>query len=215
MAIASFFFLFIAYPVPKQAKKIPLSQAIGLLRDPFLMLFALLLALQSGLEGLLNNWSNSYILEKGLGSSAEALYALSVSMIALTLSRLMMSKLLNLYSSRMILWFSLMIMGLGIFLFHTAGDIKLVMFSLALMGLGIGPVFPIALGFVGEKFADLSATAFSLVFGIALGGNMIINYFMGWLATQQTMTALPYLEASVILTMLFLFYLIDYRIFRK
>ena len=91
----------------------------------------------------------------------------------------------------------------------------MVMFALALMGLGIGPIFPIALGFVGEKFADLSATAFSLVFGIALGGNMIINYFMGWLATQQSMTALPYLQGVVVLGMFFLFYLIDYRMFRK
>ena len=38
------------------------------------------------------------------------------------------------------------------------------------------------LGFVGNRYKELSGTAFSLVLVIALLGNMIINYCMGIIA---------------------------------
>jgi fucose permease len=40
------------------------------------------------------------------------------------------------------------------------------------------------LGIVGEKFADLSGTAFSIVLTIALLGNMIVNFLMGVIAEK-------------------------------
>ena len=37
---------------------------------------------------------------------------------------------------------------------------------------------------VGFRFPFLSATAFSIVLGISLAGNITINYFTGWLVQQ-------------------------------
>jgi MFS family permease len=54
--------------------------------------------------------------------------------------------------------------------------------GLILTGAGLAAGFPIMLGFVGERFKELSGTAFSIAFAIALIGNMIINYSMGFIA---------------------------------
>lgn len=56
------------------------------------------------------------------------------------------------------------------------------------------------LGFVGEQFADLSGTAFSFAFTIALIGNMLINYGMGIIVHQygvQQLTTVCYAEISL------------------
>jgi MFS family permease len=52
------------------------------------------------------------------------------------------------------------------------------------MGAGLAAGFPIMLGFVGDRFKELSGTAFSIAFVIALAGNMIINYSMGFIAQR-------------------------------
>lgn len=53
--------------------------------------------------------------------------------------------------------------------------------GLVLIGAGLAAGFPIMLGLVGERFKELSGTAFSIVFAIALAGNMIINYCLGFI----------------------------------
>jgi FHS family glucose/mannose:H+ symporter-like MFS transporter len=49
------------------------------------------------------------------------------------------------------------------------------------IGAGLAAGFPVMLGFVGDHFATVSGTAFSIVITIALAGNMAVNYLMGFL----------------------------------
>ncbi len=46
------------------------------------------------------------------------------------------------------------------------------------------------LGFVGDRFKELSGTAFSIAFVIALIGNMIINYSMGFIVQKYGVSQL-------------------------
>ena len=53
------------------------------------------------------------------------------------------------------------------------------------------------LGLVGDRYKQLSATAFSLVLVIALVGNMIINYSMGVIAQRygiRQLTTVAFIE---------------------
>ena len=66
---------------------------------------------------------------------------------------------------------------------------QLISFNIAvagfvLLGAGLSGGFPIMLGFVGSLYSDLSGTAFSLVFFIALIGNTLINLLMGLVAQK-------------------------------
>jgi MFS family permease len=54
--------------------------------------------------------------------------------------------------------------------------------SLFIIGAGLASGFPVMLGFTGNRFKELSGTAFSLVLSIGLLGNMLINYGMGLIA---------------------------------
>jgi fucose permease len=48
-----------------------------------------------------------------------------------------------------------------------------------LVGCGFAPVFPLILGFVGDRYANLSGTAFSVVIVMALIGGMLLPYLTG------------------------------------
>ena len=53
-----------------------------------------------------------------------------------------------------------------------------------LLGTGFAPTFPVVLAFVGDRYAQLSGTAFSVVMVMALTGGMILPYLTGVLGTS-------------------------------
>ena len=48
-----------------------------------------------------------------------------------------------------------------------------------LVGCGFAATFPVVLGFVGDRYAQLSGTAFSIVIVMALTGGMLLPYLTG------------------------------------
>jgi len=79
--------------------------------------------------------------------------------------------------------------------------------GLILSGAGLAGGFPLMLGITGKYFAQLSGTAFSFVFTLALIGNMLINYLMGIIVDEfgvQHLTTVAYIEIAF-MTMLFYF----------
>ncbi|MDQ3996785.1 MAG: hypothetical protein M3303_07170, partial [Gemmatimonadota bacterium] len=53
-----------------------------------------------------------------------------------------------------------------------------------LLGVGFAATFPVVLGFVGDRYAHLSGTAFSIVFVMALTGGMVLPYLTGVLGAK-------------------------------
>jgi fucose permease len=64
----------------------------------------------------------------------------------------------------------------------TTGSLLTAVPGLMLTGAGLAAGFPAMLGITGERFGEISGTAFSLVLSVALIGNMLINYLMGVIA---------------------------------
>jgi fucose permease len=56
-----------------------------------------------------------------------------------------------------------------------------------LLGVGFAATFPTILGFVGERYAELSGTAFSLVIAIALCGGMLLPWIAGLIGSTYGM----------------------------
>jgi MFS family permease len=136
----------------------------------------------------------------------KALMGLTVHMAALTLMRLALGRLLKIYKNTTILNCCYALIIAGGLLFWLGNSFELLLIALMLFGAGFAGVFPIFLGLVGNKFAHLSATAFSVIFVIALLGNMILNYGMGLLSFHYGVKQLPLLLlfASICMGILFL-----------
>jgi fucose permease len=215
MLIPVFYFLFLAFPNPKQAQGFPLKAGLSLIKQPALLLTGFFLFFQSGVESLVNNWTTSYLHDKLSISSGMALYALSFSVVGLTVARILLGSILKKTSSFVVMLFSLAMVAAGGLLLYSAHSYSVSFAALIMMGVGLAGGFPIILGYVGQLYANLSGTAFSIALVIALTGNTIINYSFGVIAKDFSIGYLPLMIVACIACMFIVLLLIRQKVIGK
>jgi fucose permease len=177
-------FALVELPPPKQAHGFPLRRVGALLGDAVLLLVGLMLFLQSGMEITLGGWSAQYVREE-LGLSEErSILILSLFWVGMMLARLILSALLQSRPASVVyLAFLIVAMaGAGLLLAvraPAAGGA-----GLFLLGAGLAAGYPILLGLLGGRYAELTGTAFSAVFVMALVGGSALPYVTGVLGER-------------------------------
>ena len=171
-----------------------------------LLLIAFFLFFQSALEAIVNNWATTYLIKHGIAKD-DALFALSLHITGMVVARLLTGSVFRRVPQVGIMWSCLALLAIGIFLMQIGSSFPVTAAGLILSGAGLSGGFPIMLGFVGERFASLSGTAFSFVFVVALIGNMLINYAMGVIVHDygiEHLTTVSYIQIGL-MAALFLF----------
>jgi FHS family glucose/mannose:H+ symporter-like MFS transporter len=202
-------FLLIRFPPPKQRTgKFSPAKSFVLLKDPIFLFAGLALAVQSGMEGMSNDWMTRYFKKVALGPERADEWKTQLGLVAVTgamvAARLVLSGLLKRVNSRWVLFGSLLITAAGALLLRLAGAYGVSLAAAFLIGAGLAAAFPVVLGYVGDLYPAQSGTAFSTLFFIALLGNMTINKSFGALAQihgvrQYTWVMLGCLTLSAIL----------------
>lgn len=207
------FFLVIRFPPPKQKQGVPFLQGRRLLNDKVLILISFFLFCQSSFEGIINNWTTTYLLDQLDVPQSRALYALSLYVVGMAVMRLLIGSVWRNLRPRTILYISFVLLVIGCTLLRSGISYPLSVAGLILTGGGLAGGFPVMLGFVGERYTDLSATAFSFVLVVALIGNIFVNYLMGLIAqaygVMHLTTAAYTLTAVMIILTLFIVRRVD------
>jgi FHS family glucose/mannose:H+ symporter-like MFS transporter len=167
------------FPAPKQPQGFPLVAAKGLLRDPVLILMGFMLFLESGMEITVGGWTATFFKEELQIPGQRALVYLSVYWFGMMLARLALGALLKRASPTRILLSSLATAFVGALLLILTDSAPLAAIGVFLLGCGFAATFPVILGFVGDRYTQLSGTAFSVVMVMALIGGMILPYLTG------------------------------------
>jgi MFS family permease len=97
----------------------------------------------------------------------------------MVIMRLLTGTFLRNLSAKKILFASFCFLFLGLICIKLEVTYYLALAGLMLIGAGLAGGFPVMLGFVGERYAKLSGTAFSFVLVVALFGNILVNFGMG------------------------------------
>lgn len=177
--LSAILFMIVRYPAAKQSRGISLKQIRALLSDITLLIIAFFLFFQSAFEGLMNNWSTTYLTEHDGLSYEAALIGLSLLVVGMTLMRLLIGSLFRDMEEKKLLNISFIIILSSLILLRLSGSALQAASALFLTGAGLAAGFPTMLGLVGQRYPSLSGTVFSFVLVIALTGNMIINWLMG------------------------------------
>ena len=180
--LTGIFFIIIKFPPPKQIHGVPFTKSIKLVKDKVLIVISFFLFFQSGFEGIINNWTTTYMMKRLPVDQSSALYGLTLFVAGMVVMRLLIGSLFRSFSSRKLLIMSFVFIILGLIVLKVSSSFNISAVGLVSLGAGLSGGFPIMLGFVGNLYAELSGTAFSLVFFIALIGNTIINFLMGLVA---------------------------------
>jgi len=215
MLLAAIYFLTIKFPTAKHEKGLPVKEALKLLKQPALLLTSFFLFFQSGAESLINNWTTTFFQSDLKFSEKDSLFALSCYLGGLTLARLLLGKLLKKISSFSIMITSLLLAAAGGFLLLNSDSYAISLVALIMLGAGFAASFPVILGYIGQIYANLSGTAFSIAFVIGLTGNTLINYFFGLLSNHYGTKQLPVLLLCVIACLLVQLLLIKQNISSK
>lgn len=189
--LVALLFLSIRFPSPKQQQGFPLAKGLSLLKDMTLILFGFILFFQSGMEGMMNTWTTTYLLEEVHATQEQALFALSCLVAGLTAARLVLSRVLRLLSPWSALFISVGLITAGGIMLWSAEAYAVALTGLAIVGVGFAAVFPVVLGAIGDAYASLSGTAFGIALVIALVGNTILNYLVGVVAQSYGIEHFP------------------------
>ena len=209
------YFLVIAFPPAKQqaARGFALTDSLVLLKEPIFLFAGLALAIQSGMEGMSNDWITRYfkkvIFVGEHVAEWKTLLALMAVTAAMVVARIALAGLLKKIKSEVVLFGSVaMTAGAAVLLMFASGYAPALVAAL-MVGAGLAAGFPVVLSYIGDLYPTRSGTAFSTIFFVALVGNMTINKTFGVVAQihgiqQYTKVMLVCLALSAFLLFLVL-----------
>jgi MFS family permease len=103
--------------------------------------------------------------------------------------------------------------GAALLIAAPGNSIYLALVGPLLIGTGLAAIFPVVLGYVGDRYPQQSGTAFSTIFVVALAGNMAINKAFGYVAHNFGVQQFPLVLIGLLVLSAMLLHLVyQYRI---
>lgn len=202
--LVSIFYLIIGFPAPRHPQGFPMKEASRLLKDRWILIAGFILFIQSGMEGLANNWSTTFLQENKDFLNQHALFSLTCLVAGMAFMRLVLGWALHHIPSGLVLITSIALAITGTILLLLTESSLSTYAGMAFVGAGFAACFPVIMGQVSTRYARLSGTALSLVLVLALLGNMICNYGMGFIANTWGTRVLPVVIAAGLFIQVFL-----------
>jgi FHS family glucose/mannose:H+ symporter-like MFS transporter len=212
MILPTIYFITLKFPAPRHSQGFPLKEGIKMLKEPILLITSFFLFFQSAVEYLVNVRTTSFLQETLQVSSEKSKYALSFMLLGLTVSRLVLGGLLKKMSSFTLMIISLVLVAIGAIVLLYGPSYELAFAALILIGIGLAGGFPVILGYIGQLYAHLSGTAFSIAIAIALIGNTLINYLFGQVVERYGVSYMPFAVLFCIGCMLILMIIIRRKV---
>jgi len=177
------------FPAPKQPHSFPLGQALRMAREEPLLLIGLMAFLESGMEITVGGWTSTFAREALMLSGQVALFFLSLYWLGMMVARLVIGTLLKRLAPRLVVAASLLLAFAGVMLLLSSRATGLAALGVFVVGAGFAGVFPVLLSWLGERYQELSGTAFSIALVMALAGGMLLPYLTGVLGERFGMRA--------------------------
>ncbi|MDQ4079418.1 MAG: MFS transporter [Gemmatimonadota bacterium] len=190
------------FPEPKQAQGFPIADAGKLIRDPVFLLMGLMLFLESGMEITVGGWTSTFFNEELAVPARTALIFLSLYWMGMMLARLSLGVILPRIQAIRVLYACIVAGLVGAALLLTTRSPGVAGLGVFLLGVGFAAMFPVVLGFIGDRYATLSGTAFGVAIAMALVGGMLFPYVAGFLGERQGMRASLLIVPACLLTLM-------------
>jgi len=207
--------LVLKFPQTQRSKSIPLKQYLDFFTKPAILLVGLFLFFQSAVEAIIPVWTPTYLKETFLVSYDKGLYAITICALGITLTRLALSQILKKTSPSLVVFIGMLTAIGGALLLEFGNSFYLGLAGIAMMGTGLAASFPVMLSYTAGFFPESAGTAFSIVIGIALVGNTLLNALAGYVLNAFGIGKLNILIISFILIMIFLLKIIDNKLLKN
>ncbi len=181
-AICAAAYLLLPFPPAREAHGFRLAEAARVARNPYVLLFAVLLFFQSGNEFTMGGWTATYIARETGASAEYATLALTGYWAALMVGRFVSSRLLKRIQDNHLVIASGALAGLATAWLLASTSARSAAAAVALTGFAYAAIYPTVLAMAGDRFPRFAGTVFSVLFSIALIGGMSFPWSAGQLA---------------------------------
>ncbi len=193
------YFIVVKFPESKFKQGFPIKKAFTLVKEKLLLIMSIFLFFQSGMEGLLNNWTTSYLENTTSIDGSDVILSLTFIVLGMTIARLLLSSLLRTIKHSYILIGGIAIAMLGIIILNYSSTFYMAAVSLFMAGFGIAAGFPVRVGIIGSTYKEATGTAIGIALFIALSGNTILNYAMGYISKAFEISSFPVFIAILLI----------------
>ncbi|GAB6122548.1 MFS transporter [Dysgonomonas termitidis] len=199
MFICILYFLAVKFPRPKLTQGFPIKRTLTQIKEPALLVLSLFLFFQSGIEGLFNNWTTSYLKSVLSVQEGDIVLSLTFFVLGMTVSRLLLSYILQKLKQYYILIGSMALSMMGIVLLNYTISFPMAATSLFITGFGLAAGFPVVVGTIGSMYKETTGTAIGFALFVALSGNSILNYVVGYISRAFEISSFPVFLAILLL----------------
>ena len=207
--------LMLKFPGPRRSRAISVRQYLRFLIHPAILLIGFFLFFQGALEALIPVWTPSFLSESQSVSYEKGLYAITVSAGGMTLARLILGRVLMKRPSFRVLVLSLFVAAGGLLLLQFGPGLYSGLVGVGIVGIGMAASFPVMISYAVVFFPDNAGTAMSLVLGMALIGNFILNYLTGLVLEEWGITLLNLILGGIVLALFVFLFLIRMKLFSE
>lgn len=203
------------FPHAKRAQAIPIKEYFKLFTRPTIFLIGFFLFFQSAIEAIIPVWTPAFLNETLSVDYDKSLYAITISALGITVTRLFLSQVLRTINPYRVVLVSMFIIILGALVLQFSPSFYMGLAGVGLMGIGVAASFPVMLSYTAGFFPQNSGTAFSMVIGIALVGNILLNALTGYLLETWGIGKLNSIIILFILIMIVILTTINYKLLKS
>lgn len=202
MALFIVFFCVTAFPKAKPAENVSLSQSLGLLKYPALLLFAVVLFFESGFEGCSGSFTVEFFNRTTPMGTKAATLAMTWFTIGMMAGRFPLGAIQRKLKAVGTLYTYLSAALVGVVLYTLCNGATGACVAMTLIGFGVGATFPVVLNYIGGTFRAQSGTAMSIAIFIALLGQFTFNRLTGNAFAVGKYATLPALMFTAVVAMM-------------
>jgi fucose permease len=176
---AAAFIASVSLPAPKRERHVPVAEVARLAREPFVLLFAALLFLQSGNEFVAGGYAASFLVRETGLSAQEASWGLAAFWGSLLLARVALGRVALRVNGPRLLILCALASAAAAALLALSRHPALAVLAVVCLGASLAGIFPTALGIVGARYPGFTGTVFGLLIAAGLSGGMFLPWLTG------------------------------------
>lgn len=207
--------LLLKFPHAKRVKALPAKEYFRFFTKQGILLLGLFLFFQGALEAVVPVWTPVFLSEAFEVDYDRGLYAITIGAIGITVTRLVLSRVLKKHRPWFVVFISLIIVFAGVLLLEVGPSFYWGLAGVGLMGVGMAASFPVILGYTAEFYQGNSGTAFSIVLGISLIGNISLSALTGYILNVYGIEVLEWIFISFIVMMFIILKIIHSKLIKN
>lgn len=174
------------FPPPREGHGMRWREILEVVRYPGLLLFGLLLFIESGNEAVLAGWTSTYVGKAGAAAQL-ATWILAGYWAGLMLGRFCAMRLLRHFRDVQLVLLSALGSMAACALLLGLRSVAVLAVVVVFTGFAQSAIYPTTLAMVGDRYQRYAATAFGVLFSVGLAGGAVFPWAVGHISELRSL----------------------------